>query len=201
MRSKIEAKILEAAIELFAESGYAAGAREIAERAGSTTMTMYRAFRNRKENLFEEALREVINSSFDPGKFVLLISEDQGAEDFASVLYSGLERWYFAIQPASARLLEQARLSSSAKWRETANAALQRIMDMLATAIERQLPKKQKQSFNARVAAQVIVSALFHTKVIRSPRTRSAKPDKEEAAEVEALLNYCLGGVVAALKA
>ncbi|HEY6348611.1 MAG TPA: helix-turn-helix domain-containing protein [Candidatus Angelobacter sp.] len=60
MRSETEAKILEAAIELFAGSGYSASARDIAEKAGTTTMTMYRLFHNRKEYLFEEALRVVI---------------------------------------------------------------------------------------------------------------------------------------------
>lgn len=56
MTTGTETRILEAAIELFAEHGYAASARKIAARADSTTMTLYRAFHNKKEHLFTEAL-------------------------------------------------------------------------------------------------------------------------------------------------
>jgi AcrR family transcriptional regulator len=199
MRSKGEAKILEAAIELFAECGYGAGAREIADRAGSTTMTMYRAFREGKESLFVEALRAVIVRSFDPGKFVLFIYEEREPGDFISLLASGLQRWYFAIRPADARLLEQARIAENAEWRGTANAALEKIIDMLATTLERQLPKKQKPDFDARDAATTVISVLFQAKLEHAPKARSQKPGREEARKVAGLLSYCLAGLASAL--
>src|SRR5437016_12658250 len=90
MRSDNEGKILDAAIEVFAESGYGdANARELARRARTTTMTIYRIFKS-KEGLFEESLREVITRSFDPGKFALLILEDIRGRDFGAILSAAL---------------------------------------------------------------------------------------------------------------
>src|SRR5579864_325532 len=186
MKSENEAKILEAAIELFAESGYAAGARDIAEKAGTTTMTMYRLFHNRKEHLFEEALREVISRSFDPGKFVLFIYEDQKSKDFPVVLASALQRWYFSIDPNSARLMGHAYLSGNEKWREMADSAMEKIVGILATTMGRQMPKGRKE-FDPRTAAKALISVLFGMKMTR-PRKRSPKVEKEEAKEVEALV-------------
>lgn len=192
MRSESEAKILEAAIELFAESGYSASARDIAERAGSTTMTMYRVFHRSKEYLFEEALREVIARSFNPGKFVLFIYEDQKAKEFPAILSSALLRWYQAIHPNSARLLGQAYLSGNHKWREMADSAIEALIGILATTIERQIGQKTR--FDARTASRAVITVLFEMKMTRA-KNRSGKPEKDEMKEVEALLNYWLHGL------
>ena len=197
MRSEIEARILEAAIELFAERGYAASARDIAEKADTTTMTMYRAFRNRKEYLFEEALREVITRSFDPGKFVLLIYEGDKSADFSEILASALQTWYNSIPDAAARLLGYACLSSEDRWRDLASSAIDRIIDILTTAIERQIPKAQKQKFDSHIAAKAIIKLLFEMRMTR-PITRSAKADKEEAKEIEATIRHWLHGLAEA---
>jgi hypothetical protein len=64
---------LAAAIRLFGSLGYERTRMgEIAAGAGISSASLYRNFGSRKD-LFEEALREVINRSFDPGKFVLFI--------------------------------------------------------------------------------------------------------------------------------
>jgi AcrR family transcriptional regulator len=115
MRSRVETRILDAAIQLFAERGYSAGARDIAAKADSTTMTLYRAFHGRKHNLFEEAVREVIARSFDPGKLLLLTYEGPQSQDFSGTLLSALLHWYAAMPPSSARLLAYAYLSRNKK--------------------------------------------------------------------------------------
>lgn len=200
MRSEREDRVLEAAIELFAESGYAASARDIAKRGRATTMTLYHGFLKGKESLFEAALDTVIARSFEPGKFVLFIYEDQKPQDFAAALRSGLLRWYKAIQPSSARLLAQAMIGDNEKWRGAANAALDRIATILATTIERQLPKKQKSPLDARTAAVAVIGLLFQSKWRWAAKGRAAKAEKEETREVEALLSYALKEVMQALQ-
>jgi AcrR family transcriptional regulator len=189
MRSETEAKILEAAIELFAESGYSASARDIAERAGSTTMTMYRSFRNSKDVLFEEAIQEVITRSFNPARFLMLMFDDQKARDLPSILTTTLQRWYSEMHPTSARLVAYAYLSINEKWRRMAESAIEKIVEVLASAIERQAGNKTK--LDAGLAAKVLITALFQMKMTRS-KGRSPKPDKEEAKELDALIKYWL---------
>src|SRR5215469_13856908 len=175
MGTEAETRILEAAIELFAEHGYAASARDIAAQANSTTMTLYRVFRNKKENLFTEALETVIKRSFDPGQFMLFIYGEHRSGSFVSVLREGLQRWYFAIHWYSARLMAYACLSDNAKWRQTANAALEKIITVMATAMERQLPKAHKQQFDTHAAATTVIMLLFQMRWMRASKTPSAK--------------------------
>lgn len=199
MSTGTETRILEAAIELFAEHGYAASARKIAAQADSTTMTLYRAFRNAKEHLFTEALETVIKRSFDPGQFMLFIYEEHKPGSFVSTLREGLQRWYFAIQWYAARIMAHACLSDNSEWREKAKTALERLVTILATAMERQLPKGRKQEFDAHATAKSVIMLLFQMRWIRAAKTRSPKAAKEEAAEIAALLDSSLRGLAAIL--
>jgi AcrR family transcriptional regulator len=198
MRSRVETRILDAAIQLFAERGYSAGARDIAAKADSTTMTLYRAFHGRKHNLFEEAVREVIARSFDPGKLLLLTYEGPQSQDFSATLLSALLHWYAAMPPSSARLLAYAYLSRNKKWRDMAHSALEKIIGILATAIERQMPRKHEEKFDSRTPAKALVMVLFQMKTCAD--MRSPRPDKEEMKKVEMLLRYCLHGLTTTLK-
>jgi len=70
MTEETEQKILDAALEAFAEDGYAgATTRVIAKNAGFTEMTLYRKFKT-KENLFSAVLNR---------------SNDKMIEDFGSI--------------------------------------------------------------------------------------------------------------------
>lgn len=189
MRPDIELKILDAAIEVFSESGYGdANARELARRAKTTTMTIYRSFKN-KEGLFQECLREVIARSFDPGKFALLMYEDAKSRNAGAILGAALLRWYSSLPRSSARFLAQAWLSRNPKWHETADAALDSIISILATTMDRQLPKKQQDKGEARIAAKTAITMLFHLKMT-SPKPASPKEEKEQSREAETFLHY-----------
>lgn len=192
MRTETETRILKAAIELFAESGYSASARDIAERANSTTMTMYRLFGNSKDVLFEEAVQEAINRAFDPARLLMLMFEDQKARDLPAILSSALQRWYSEINPVYARLLAYAYLSPNDRWRRMAESAMEKIMGILTSAIERQAGNKAK--FNSRIPSKALITSLFQIKITQT-RNRPAKAEKDEAKEVESLIHYWLQGL------
>ena len=201
MRPDHESEILEAAIELFGDAGYTdVSARLIARKASTTTMTVYRIFRN-KEHLFEETLRETINLWFDPGKFVLLMYEER-KDDFGALLVSALERWYLALPRSAARLIMHASLSTNHKWQEIATAAIEKLVAVLTTSIERQTRGKPAKATShgpeAGMCAKNVVAALLHMKVT-TPRQKSSKAGKQAAADVQNLLHSWFGGVAAIL--
>src|SRR5581483_11206954 len=116
MPSKIQGRILEIAIELFATYGYAGvGIREIAAAANVTAGSIFRLFEN-KDRLFEEALKSVVYRSIAPDEFQKLLKGDN--EDYPASVERALRRWYSSLSAQSARLLMHAALSGNARWRE-----------------------------------------------------------------------------------
>lgn len=81
-----EAMIVEAAIEFFAEKGFAAQTRELAARLGISEPLIYRYFAN-KDALVQRVFHEVIESRWDPEWATLL-------RDFRLPLRSRLLRFY-----------------------------------------------------------------------------------------------------------
>src|SRR5215471_20175922 len=100
MASRIEARILDRAIELFADFGYyGVTTRDLAKKAKVTEGSIYRLFKS-KDNLFEQALGRVLNRAFDPAHFLLMVFEKHGKQDFASLLTEAVNRWYFSLPRA-----------------------------------------------------------------------------------------------------
>src|SRR5215467_467800 len=96
MASKIEARILEKAIELFADFGYyGVTTRDLAKKAKVTEGSIYRLFHT-KENLFEVALRSVLARALDPAQFLMMIFDRQGKQDFVSLATEVVRKWYFS---------------------------------------------------------------------------------------------------------
>jgi len=90
MTTLTEQKILDAALKLFAENGYAgARTRLIAEEAGLSEMTLFRKFKT-KENLFNKVLvqnQEKILKDFD---LIFLSNEFDNTRDFFESLMNKL---------------------------------------------------------------------------------------------------------------
>src|SRR5215467_6404963 len=131
MASKIEPRILDAAIALFADYGYfGVTTRDVARKAKVTEGSIYRLFRS-KDNLFESSLEAVIGHLLDPAQFLLMIFENRKKQDFSSAISSPIRRWYSSLTYQSARLLIQASLSKNEKWRQAAYAPLEKIIGIL----------------------------------------------------------------------
>jgi AcrR family transcriptional regulator len=185
--SKIVAKILEGATELFARQGYfGASTRDLALKADVAEPSIYRLFLT-KEKLFHECLAAVIEQSLDPSLFQSVIVVQQG-EDFGSAATRAVRRWYFSVSAQSARLLMQAALSDNKEWTEMAYSRIDNIIGILAKSIENEviLPKTK-----ALLAARTLILALFHFKIAR-PMLSAA--DKERAV-VDGMIEQWLHGL------
>ena len=103
-----------------------------------------------------------------------------------------VRRWYSSMSQNAAQLLQQAFIADK-KRREQALAPINKIIDILATTLERDQKKTGgKSKFDHRTAARILVLALFPTKV-SSSRSR----DEKEA--VESILQHWLQTVAVAL--
>lgn len=191
MASKIEPRILDAAISLFADYGYfGVTTRDVARKAKVTEGSIYRLFSS-KDHLFERSLDSVIEHLLDPAQFLLMIFEGRKKLDFSSAIAAPLRRWYSLLTHQSARFLIHACLSKNEKWRQSAYAPLEKIASILAGSMEREIKKGHARKFNAQVVARSLILALFQFKLTASP-TMSAKEHNEE---MEGILQHWLGGL------
>src|SRR5215468_5330028 len=105
MASKIESRILDRAIELFADYGYyGVTTRDLARKAKVTEGSIYRLFRSKKE-LFETAIKAASDRSLDPAQIALEVLNKLTAQNFSSLMTSIIHHWYFSLPRPAARLL------------------------------------------------------------------------------------------------
>lgn len=191
MASKIEPRILDAAIALFADYGYfGVTTRDVARKAKVTEGSIYRLFSS-KDHLFELCLEAVVEHLLDPAQFLLMIFENRKKQDFSSAIAGPLRRWYASLSHQSARLLIHACLSRNEKWRQSAYAPLEKIISILAGSMEREIKKGLPRKFNAQAVARSLILALFQFKITAS----SSTPAKEQNEEMEGILQHWLLGL------
>lgn len=188
MSSRIESRILQNAIELFADFGYfGVTTRDLAKKAKVTEGSIYRIFKS-KELLFQKAVEEVVNRALDPAHFLYMIFDKPPKQDFASLATAAVRRWYFSLPQSSARLLTQAYFID-AKWRKTAYGPIDKIIEVFSKLLEHEQPKSKK--FNSSVAARTLILALMHFKITYA----SEYSEKEQTSAVDAITQQWLQGL------
>jgi AcrR family transcriptional regulator len=166
MTSKIQGPILEIAIELFANHGYAGvGIRDIAAAANVTPGSIFRLFES-KDSLFQEALKTVAYRSLAPDEFQKLLEEDE--EAFSLIVQRAVRRWYSSLAPQSARLLMYAALSNNQQWREMASTRTGEIAEILAQSIRKEARKSKVRNVDALAASRTLILALFSLRTTHS---------------------------------
>lgn len=191
MASKIEPRILDAAIALFADYGYfGVTTRDVARKAKVTEGSIYRLFSS-KDHLFERSLEAVVEHLLEPAQFLLMIFENRKKQGFSSAIAGPLRRWYASMSHQSARLLIHACLSRNEKWRQSAYAPLEKIIGILAGSMEREIRKAHPRKFNAQAVARGLILALFQFKLTASPSASA----REQTEEMESMLQHWLLGL------
>jgi AcrR family transcriptional regulator len=195
MSSKIKPRILDAAIALFADHGYfGVTTRDIARKARVTEGSIYRLF-DGKDGLFEGSLDTVIGRLLDPAQFLLMLFESRRKHDFSAAIVGAVWKWYSSLTHQSARLLIYALLSRNEKWRQAANAPLEKIIDILAGSMERETSKDRLSGLNAKTIAKSLIFALFQSKISSS----AARSTREEGEQIEGMVQHWLNGLAAVM--
>jgi AcrR family transcriptional regulator len=193
MKRNVKQRVLEASIRLFSDYGFfGVTIPELAQAASTNLHGVYRSSGD-KEGAFDEALNVTVRGAPDPAQIALMVLENKGGQDLHALIKSAVQRWYETLSPQAARLMMQAFLSKKSKWEQPPVDYLDRVTNVLARSMEAGArPAKEKEKFDARMAAKTLVMALFHYKVMDAP----AKSKQEEAEAFSGIVDQCLRGLV-----
>lgn len=195
-QTKASAQILEAAIELFAASGFSGTTiRDISDKAEVTPMTVYRLFET-KENLFEMALKTVIARSGSQSQFLQTIFDHKGSGDVRSFITAAVRNWYESVHEQPARLMMYAYLSGNEDWQRLAYDPLEKVIKALAVTLAEGIDKKAKQRPKVAAAARTLILSLFQFKITH-PTIRTSRDEK---ATVNDILDQWWMGITPALR-
>ncbi|HEV2963445.1 MAG TPA: TetR/AcrR family transcriptional regulator [Candidatus Angelobacter sp.] len=190
MRPSVEPRLLESAILLFSEHGYAGvNVQDIVVHA-ETNLTSFKRYFKDKGDAFDKALEAVIARTPDPAELAIVLLQKQHEQDLLSLIQTVVHRWYGSLSPGTARLLMYAYLSNSAKWKRKAHAHIFKMVTVLASAMKAKLSSKSH--LDPQLAAQVLIMALWQFKITEA----QDKTMKEQTAIVDAMIGQAVRGFV-----
>lgn len=190
--TKSQRVILESAILLFSRHGLGGTTlRDVAKHARVTPMTLYRGFKT-MDDLVHEAILLVIERYFDESQLLKVLYEDSAKQELRVLL--ALLRWYAALPVPATKVLIYGSLSDNKKWRVMASEAIDKLTNILNAFISHESPKQSRSKTLARVIARSLLMVLLYMKMT-SAEKKSAKRGTQEAAELKAILEYCLTGM------
>jgi AcrR family transcriptional regulator len=191
MASRIKGRIAEVATDLFADRGYhGVSTRDVAKEAKVTEASIYRLFTT-KDGLFKEVLSAALGGALDPAQFLFMIYESERKQEIRPLLTAAILRWYLSLSIPAARLLTQAYFMP--EWRDFAYGSINKIMEILATTLERHSNTNDGQKIDYITAGRAPILALLQFKITYA-KSCSAK---EEKIAVTALIQQWLRGVLA----
>ena len=192
-------ELLEAALEVFADQGFArARLEDVAKRAGVTKGTVYLYF-DSKEALFRELVRTKIATSIAAGE--QFVREYQGPT--RELLVGFMHRyWSVMMRPANARLARLL-LSELGNFPDLArfyHKEVVRVRGVIATIIERGVSRGEFRPVSPALAARALQALCVHLtqqqSFFRAPGEASADDAEALAGMVDLYLHGVLGGPV-----
>jgi AcrR family transcriptional regulator len=171
MASKIAKRIIPAAIKEFSDHGYyGTTTKEIAHASDVAESSLFLVF-GKKEQVFEEALRQIVHGQMSPKQFEELLSRDG---DFDDVFRAAIRKWYSGVGLIYARLAMFAALETPKLARSVIYTRVHDLIRKLADAIDRHHGRRcgSKRSY---VAAQNFMFGLFYFRLTRTVMNGDAK--------------------------
>lgn len=179
------AEIVDAALQLFVERGFA-GTRmeEIAKRAGVTKGTLYLYFPG-KEDLFRAVVHESILPSLEMGE--RLVAEHTGS---ARELFRAMVRRWWELMSEPRRLsLPKLVLAEASNFPELAEEYVRQVVHrtrrLFASVIERGIASGEFREVDARIAAKLALAPLHNLAAYR----QSLLPFDSDAWDFDAYLD------------
>lgn len=163
MDSKVQPKILEAAIRLFGTHGFkGVTTRDLAKEAHAVEGSIYQWFKS-KENLYQQAINTVLARQLeDLGRFLVNLHGSKEEQAAGQQVSEAVRSWYSSLSQPAARLLQQV-LIADPKRERAVRQSLDSIINIIAKTLEAQ--KRANPQFDPQAAAKILIHALFQIKV------------------------------------
>jgi len=189
-------ELLNAALDVFAEQGFArARLDDVARRAGVTKGTVYLYF-DSKESLFRELVRTKVGSSIAAGEEFVRKFGGPTPE----LLVGFIRRyWEVMMRPANARLA-RVLLSELGSFPDLARFYLkevQRVRSVIATIIERGVGRGEFRSVSSVFAARALQVLCVHLAQQQSFYHADDKTGFDDAEVIAGIIDLYLHGVLA----
>lgn len=188
MRPSVEPRLLESAILLFSEHGYAGvNVQDIVLHA-KTNLTSFKRYFKDKDGAFDKALDAVIAQTPDPAELALMLLENEREQDLPTLIQGLAQRWYGSLATGTARFLMYAYLSNSTKWKRKVRAYTSKAIRVMASALKTKLSSKIK--LDLQLAAETLIMALWQFKITEAEE----KTVKDQAAIIDLMILQVVRG-------
>ncbi|UXY16223.1 TetR/AcrR family transcriptional regulator [Chitiniphilus purpureus] len=189
-------EILEAALDLFAEKGYAATKMgDIAKRAGVTCGTPYRYFKS-KEEIFASLIRELVLPKLALGES-LLAEPDVGA---AARLRTFLFTWWTQIGESRLSALPKLMVAEAKNFPEVAELYQKEFIQpgqaLLKRVVEDGIARGEFRAVPVEHAVQTLMSPVVMLMIWQHSLVPCFDPDADPRSYLEAMLDLVLHGLM-----
>ncbi|PHV13015.1 TetR/AcrR family transcriptional regulator [Chitinimonas sp. BJB300] len=159
------AEIIEAALTLFVDKGFAATRLDdVATQAGVTKGTVYLYFAN-KEELFKAVVRETILPNIESGEH--LLADHQGT--WAELLWILLERWADRMEYSASTGISKLMIAEASNFPDLARFYVEEVVmrsrKLFATVIQRGIDAGEFRPVDPVMATRAVISPLMLIKV------------------------------------
>ncbi|QDQ28172.1 TetR/AcrR family transcriptional regulator [Chitinimonas arctica] len=159
------AEIIEAALALFVEKGFAAARLDdVAKRAGVTKGTLYLYFEN-KEELFKAVVRETVLPNLEFAE--LLVADHRGS--CADLLWALLEGWAQRLQQSPSTSISKLMIAEASNFPELGRFYLEEVVlrsrRLFAEVIQRGIDAGEFRAVDVAMATRSVTAPLMMIKV------------------------------------
>lgn len=184
--AETEDRILDAALKIFANEGYAgATTRKIAQEANVTEMTLFRKFQS-KENLLKEVLKKNTETFFKPDSLFPLDKDVNLDTSLQSLGHNIAKTMRSKIEDNNQRMFSLMLLEEGRKRpeiAETLSSLAQMFLMRLSEYFEVQIKNGKMRNINPQTAALAFISYFGYTSLLREITGDSVLGNSDEEIE------------------
>ena len=190
-------EILDAALELFVERGFAATKLEdVAQRAGVTKGTMYLYF-DGKQALFEAVVRAAVLPTLERAERVL--AEHRGSS--RDLIESLLREWWRATEGTAASGLPKLMIAEAANFPQVARTfnqeVVERVHRIIVAALERGMESGEFRVLDTDYAAQALRAPILFGLIWKHSMMKAEPGDLDLERYLDATIDLALNGLSA----
>lgn len=189
-------ELLDAALDLLAEKGYAATRMDdVAARAGVTKGTLYLYFPN-KEELFKAVVRQAVTPHLDHGEKI--VEQHQGSSE--DLIRNLIKFWWDVMDSSRIGSIPKLVLAESGNFPEVANfyfeEAIKRSHRIFAKALQRGIDSGEFRKLDANYAMRVMITPMVFALLWKHSFARCVHEEMDNETYLKTYIDLLLNGIL-----